>query len=117
MRHLSHYRVYLLISVLVSANAFCQQPSQDQRPPKKIHFKYTTLQVPGSNTTIAYGINNRGDIVGFTDVGTAGFLYADGSFQTIACPGVPFTVASAINDSGVIAGYCGTDATQGFLLE
>lgn len=116
MDRCSQYRIYLLVSILVCVNAVCQQ-REDRVLDRGVHFTYRTFQVPGSSTTIAYGVNSHGDIVGYTDVGSSGFLYSAGAFQTIACPGVPFTVASAINDSGVIVGYCGDAAMTGFIYQ
>ncbi|HZQ55141.1 MAG TPA: PEP-CTERM sorting domain-containing protein [Bryobacteraceae bacterium] len=63
---------------------------------------FTTINVPGSLSTAAFGINNYGDIVGsFTDnSGQHGFLDRDGVFTTLNAP-LPLS-ASAINDSGQI---------------
>jgi hypothetical protein len=75
--------------------------------------RYTTLEVPGATVeTGAGGINNRGQIVGFTasDLATEtarGFLLAKGArgpFTPISFPGAPSTVALGLNDRGQITG-------------
>ncbi|MGB7076596.1 MAG: hypothetical protein WBD53_05355 [Xanthobacteraceae bacterium] len=68
---------------------------------------------------VAQGINDEGQIVGFTqggDYNSTSFLDDDGTIYAIAVPGATGTQAYGINDSGEIVGYY-TDAdhnTQGF---
>jgi probable HAF family extracellular repeat protein len=91
---------HLLLILVLSVGAFSQQS-----------FQYTTLQVPGSTFTMAYGINNNGDIVGYSVSGrvASGFLYSNGTFQTISpCPNGG-TEPMGINDAGVIVGNCNGD--------
>jgi probable HAF family extracellular repeat protein len=79
---------------------------------------YTTIKVPGSSFTQAVDINDRGQIVGYYQVGTAnhGFLYSGGSYTTLDFPGSTLTDAFAINDLGQIVGaYSGSGGIQGFL--
>jgi probable HAF family extracellular repeat protein len=67
--------------------------------------------VPGSSATFATAVNNNGDIVGYSESGgeTSGFLYTNGSFQTISpCP-YGGTEPTGINDAGVIVGDCNGD--------
>src|SRR6516164_10483962 len=84
-------------------------------------FTYTTLNPPGSTYAIAYGINNKGQIVGFYQGGSLiedGFLDSGGQYTTIDPPGSVQTVAYGINDSGQIIGwYSSSSATHqlGFL--
>jgi uncharacterized membrane protein len=84
--------------------------SQSKGPLSAIEagFQFTTLQVPNSNSTIPFGVNNHGDIVGTSMVAgvQSGFLYSGGQFQTIACPNNSNTLAQGINDDGVIVGWC-----------
>lgn len=90
----------LFLSLLFCAGGFAQQS-----------FQYTTLQVPGSIGTFAFGVNNSGDIVGYSLSGqvVSGFVYTNGSFQTISpCPNGG-TEPTAINDAGVIVGDCNGD--------
>jgi len=82
-------------------------------------YTFTTLDVPGSSLTEAYGINNVGQIVGnFVDAtGYHGFLYTGGSFITINVPGSSDTFALGINTAGQTVGAF-ADATgrrHGFL--
>ena len=53
----------------------------------------------------AYGINNRGDIVGtYVGGGLHGFLYSNGTYTTLDAPGSFDTQVFGINDRGQIAG-------------
>src|SRR5689334_16397319 len=50
---------------------------------------FRTLDIPGASSTIAAGINNTGQIVGWFDdsKGQHGFLHVGGTFSTIDVPG------------------------------
>src|SRR5205814_1689757 len=51
-------------------------------------FAFTTIDVPGSNGTDAYGINDSDQIVGvFNASGTHGFLLSGGVYTAIDVPG------------------------------
>jgi probable HAF family extracellular repeat protein len=63
---------------------------------------FTTIDVPFGGITFAFGINDSGQIVGYSLLGA--FLDTGGSFSTIAVPGAMFTTASGINNSGQIVG-------------
>ena len=79
----------------------------------------TRIRVPGALQTIAFGINDRGDIVGaFTSDGASfhGFLLTQGRFITIDVPGASSTNALSINNAGEIAGTSEGTAERGFLL-
>ena len=75
---------------------------------------------PDGGTALATGINNFGEIVGWTTAAnTNGFSYKAGKFQTITVPGsLGTTEAWGVNDNGVIVGwYQGPRATiLGFAL-
>jgi probable HAF family extracellular repeat protein len=95
----------------------CSRRSDEfaQRVFRKRHC-FTTLDVPGTVTTEARGINNRGQIVGFS-LGTAigeqhGFLYSRGRFTQLDVPGASATAAEDINNTGQITGGFST-VTQG----
>jgi len=109
MTSASKVRAYVLVCLLFCYSAFSQQGKPKLASRAETGFQYTTLQVPGATYTVAYGVNNNGDIVGsFVLNGVqSGFLYSGGAFQTIACPGVGYTIAQGINDNGVIVGWCG----------
>src|SRR5438105_2602115 len=83
---------------------------------------YTQIDVPGSITTEAVGINTQGDIVGFyadsSNVFHA-FLLSGGVYTTIDYPGAAGTDATAINDLGQIVGpYFPTiDSVSGYLYD
>jgi uncharacterized membrane protein len=85
--------------------------------------------VPGVPQTIAYDINDRGQIVGFCGddpddptgaTGVHGFLLSRGDFTMFDAPGVPFTEPTGINDRGQIVGSTYSDPAltelHGFLL-
>ena len=74
-------------------------------PIVELSYTYTTINVPGSTFTSAYGINNSGQIVGaYTDSTGAGhgFLDTDGTFTTL-----PF-VPTGINNVGQMVGLSST---------
>ena len=77
--------------------------------------RFTTFDAPGATTgTTAFGINDRGQIVGKYNDGTSssgpgarehGFVrHPDGRFTTIDLPGVRSTSPLGINDRGQIVG-------------
>jgi uncharacterized membrane protein len=92
---------------------------------------FTTIDVPGSQSTYPFGINNNVpvQIVGwFGDTGlgqectarnskpTHGFLASGGSFTTIDVPGATQTCAYGINDLGHIVGsFTDSAGTHSFL--
>jgi uncharacterized membrane protein len=67
---------------------------------------YTAIDIPGAASTLAQGINSRGDVVGlYVDgSGTHGFVARNGSFTTIDYPGAAYTDARGINARGEIVG-------------
>jgi uncharacterized membrane protein len=67
---------------------------------------FTTIDVPDSSFTVAMGINNRGQIVGYfgSASGGGGFVDTGGSFTTFGVPGGHEVSASGINDGGQIVG-------------
>jgi probable HAF family extracellular repeat protein len=82
---------------------------------------YTTLDVPGSSSTWATGINASGQIVGSYSDGTGshGFLLDNGSYTTLDVPGSTGTWANGINASDQIVGsYSDVSGNaHGFLLD
>lgn len=71
-------------------------------------YTFTTLDNPAitspGNGTVAYGVNNLGQIVGGYDGSTSGFLYSGGTYTNIAIPAPSGTNARGINDPGDITG-------------
>ncbi|RTL17304.1 MAG: hypothetical protein EKK52_16705, partial [Burkholderiales bacterium] len=59
------------------------------------------------SASIAYGINNRGDVVGQFDSQTA-FVYSNGTAKSLGTLGGPKSIAYAINDSGDVVGRAST---------
>jgi probable HAF family extracellular repeat protein len=85
------------------------------------HGNLTTLDVPGSTSTEAWGINALSQIVGnyMDSAGNIhGFLLDQGSYTTIDVPGSFWTEAHGINASGQIVGwyYVAGGTAHGFLL-
>jgi hypothetical protein len=85
---------------------------------------YTDIDVPASlgaspGTTVAMGINERGDVVGtYNDaVGNIhGFLLSHGSFSTVDVPGAAGTYLLGISVQGDIVGWACCGSTGGFML-
>jgi len=69
---------------------------------------FTKINVPSSPNTVAFGINDSGDIVGFyldsISESFKGFLLSGGNYTTISFPGSVSTQARGINNSGQIVG-------------
>src|SRR5262245_40631848 len=70
------------------------------------HGIYTTIDPPGSISTVATSINASGQIVGRYGTGSAnlGFLYDHGTYTTIAAPGNSATDPYSINAKGQVVG-------------
>lgn len=84
---------------------------------------FTKLSFPGSNATVATGINNGGQIVGnYTTVALTpqksnGFIYNGSTFTTLNVSGAVLTQPKGINNSGQVVGYFESPAASahGFL--
>lgn len=68
---------------------------------------FTEFDVPGAGNTLVFGINNRGDFVGNTDVDATdhGYLSVDGVLTLFNIPGALETDVSSINDAQNSAGF------------
>jgi len=79
-------------------------------------YTYTTIDDP-LGTSVAFGINDAGQVVGgYSDATNHehGFLYSGGTFTTLALSAD--TLAYGINDAGQIVGdYFDGSASHGFL--
>jgi probable HAF family extracellular repeat protein len=75
--------------------------------------------VPGAGNSLATGVNNSGDVVGWyigTDSNQHGFILSKGVFTTFDAPGAEgLTAAADINDEGIIVGEFGPGFNQGFI--
>ena len=103
MRDLLHLTCVLALAVTAAA----QTPA------------YTTLDFPGATATLAWGINNRGDVVGLytlPDKTNHGFLWSGGRLTSIDFPGATNTDTYGINSQGDIVGdYTLDGAMHGFV--
>jgi len=85
---------------------------------------FTTIDYPGAGLTVANGVNENGQIVGFYRMALPsglgpfrGFLLSDGQFTTIHVQGATRSHAYGINNAGDIVGdYVLNGVTYGFLL-
>jgi probable HAF family extracellular repeat protein len=73
--HRSLLSAVLSLSVLLSTLVAAQDAS----------YTFTPIDVPGASATLAYGINNKGQIVGnYVQAGQYhGFLYSAGTFAPL----------------------------------
>lgn len=93
-------------------------------------FRYVSFSFPGAtNGTVARGINNFGEIVGYYIIGRTdcsfflscqlhGFKAINGKFSTIDVPGATQTEVLGVNDGGdVVGAFASSDGhLHGFLL-
>jgi len=83
---------------------------------------FATIDFPGATATQSWGINPRGDIIGFyslSDKTTHGFLFTGARFIPIDYPGSAVTLVDGINPAGDIVGEFGMTLTsphRGFLM-
>jgi uncharacterized membrane protein len=86
----------------------------------QIAFTPIDYPEPGTKATQAWGINPRGEIIGFytsADGHDHGFLLSAGAYTSIDFPGASATYANAINARGDIVGsYVMAGVSHGFLL-
>jgi len=98
----------VLLSTLVAAHA--------------ASYTFTTIDVPNASRTLAFGINDGGQIVGFYEgaSGYHGFLYDSGIFTPLDIPfagaATGTTRAFGLNNRGQIVGaYSAQSRDHGFL--
>jgi probable HAF family extracellular repeat protein len=72
----------------------------------------TSFDVPGSDGTFGYGINDEGDVVGPYNIAGVpnGFILHEGKFTTVDVPGATSTAIYGINNRGQIVGWYSTTA-------
>jgi probable HAF family extracellular repeat protein len=84
--------------------------------------RFTSIDYPNATGTQAWGINSRGDIVGYytgADTNTHGFLLNGTHYSAIDYPGAAVTLVNGINAQGDLVGEFGATATsphRGFML-
>lgn len=106
-KHATGYLLMLSFALCATTNAFGQGPT------------FTTIDYPGATATQPWGMNTRGDIVGYYVSGgvTHGFLLSGGQFTSIEFPDAIGTEVYAINPRGDVGGvYTLAGARHGFLL-
>ena len=62
--------------------------------------RFTLIDYPEAGSTLAWGINSRGDIAGYytgADKNNHGFLLNGGHYQRIDYPGAAVTLVNGIN--------------------
>ena len=70
---------------------------------KAASYTYATFDAPGAASTLAFGINDAGEIVGGN--GKVGYVKSNGAFAEIAVPGARSTQAYGINAAGQCVGF------------
>src|SRR5919201_646096 len=78
-------------------------------------YKFILINDPSGTSTVAYGLNDLGQIVGQYNDGSGpqGFLFSQGNYTTLNDPATSFflpshvTVATGINGAGQIVGRAG----------
>src|SRR5918997_11872 len=103
---------WTMLSIVVS---LVITPMAADSPANAANFNPTQIDVPGEVDTVATGINDAGQIVGYFSF-THGFLDTGGNFTQIDVPGEADTVAFGINDAGQIVGsFLDSTGIHGFL--
>src|SRR5260221_12198458 len=83
--------------------------------------RFTWIDYPGAGSSQAWGINSRGDIVGYytgADKNNHGFLLNGGRYTAIDYPGAAVTLVNGINPQSDMVREFGATATSphpGFL--
>jgi hypothetical protein len=78
--------------------------------------RFSRIEVPESNDTRVYGINNSGQMAGTFSgptSGTHGFITIGGRFFQVDVPGVEGSGVSGINDSGQVVGSASVSGIPG----
>ncbi|MEJ2542214.1 MAG: hypothetical protein P8188_20000 [Gemmatimonadota bacterium] len=128
---------YFLLPVALAATMLvlssCQDDSSSPLSPRVemgmaapgLSYDVQPLQVdlPGALSPRAFGVNARGDVVGWYGLSSTegtlykGFLWSDGEFHPIQFPGALHSPARGINEQGDIVGsWSGPGPPKGFLL-
>ena len=71
-------------------------------------YTLTTIDPPGSVYTLAYALNDSGQIAGYYEDSSQhwhGFVYGDSTYTLIDVPNSIYTAPDAINAAGEITGW------------
>jgi probable HAF family extracellular repeat protein len=102
--------VALLCGIGAISPAYAACPTNDTCSFLYSGGTYTELTPQGSSS-VASGINDKGQIVGFSGNGintNNGFLYSGGAYHTLSYPGSSQTYLYGINHAGQIVGAAGS---------
>jgi VCBS repeat-containing protein len=88
--------------------------------PYSLSYTWTTLDAPEADVTIALGLNDSDQVVGYYSdgTGTHGFVF-DGTFTTLDAESpYNYTIATAINSTGEVTGFFNDETgTHGFVYD
>ena len=122
-----------MLALLVSTPAWCQtapgfggphrlpvlsaaalaKPAADT--PASVHYKFLTIGPEDSPYVVADGIDNTGLVTGYYEDSSLvfhGFVWRNGTFQTVDYPGAAYTYLFGVNNRGVAIGYYGDGTTN-----
>jgi probable HAF family extracellular repeat protein len=131
---MSRFALVLILTSAIAAVAAPHRAGASEASSASPQYKYTSLSAPfqGVTSTLGYGINDFGDVVGSyqankapigypPDIAQHGFVLKRGTYTTIDVPfaGATDTVASGINNLGDVVGtYSDSDGySHGFTLK
>ena len=112
--YLPHKRQRALVSLGLALTSLVLLEAQTTPP-------FTTIDYPGAASTLAWAINNKGDVAGgyiMANGARHGFLWSGGHLSSIDFPGAANTEVFGLNDTGDIAGdyYNTSGFTHGFVF-
>src|SRR5882724_11333192 len=113
-RHMKQKPILSLLAISLALGAISNIAGQTPT--------FKTIDFPGAASTQSWGINSRGDVVGFytsADKSSHGFLFNEGHYTPIDFPGAAVTLLNGIDARGNIVGEYGMTVTSphhGFVL-
>jgi hypothetical protein len=119
----AHVIYAMLAATCVPSIKAQDQALRTQEPQAPITFNYKAINFPGATATLAYGINNSNEVVGYyTGAGcsqtSCGFSLLKGTFTTIECALENATDVFDISSTGEIIGtYSFFGGVHGFIWE